>query len=208
MRRGMAIEAFKLLRNIEGALDHGVAVAFGLQAWFALDGLFERYRRRRVLRHQLAELVDLRVRHLQNAADIAQHAARLQCAEGDDLRHLVAAVALLHVTDHLVATVLAEVDIEVRHRHAFGIKKALKEQPKANRIEIGNGQRIGYERPGAGSAAGTNGYALFLCPLDEVGNNQEVTGILHAGDHAELEIESFAILINGVTRRDAGGFET
>src|SRR6185312_12177780 len=43
---------------------------------------------------------------------------------------------------------------------------------------------------------------------DEVGNNQEVTGILHTGDHAELEIESFAILIDGVTRRDAGGFET
>ena len=80
----------------------------------------------------LHELVDLAVGHLQHAADVAQHAARLQRAEGDDLRHLVAAVALLHVADHLVAAVLAEVDVEVRHRHALGIEEALEQQAEAD----------------------------------------------------------------------------
>ena len=97
----------------------------------------------RILRHQLAELVDLAIGHLQHAPDVAQHAARLQGAEGDDLRDLIAAVALLHVADHLVAPVLAEIDVEIRHRHAFGIEEALEQQPEPHRIEIGDGQRIG-----------------------------------------------------------------
>src|SRR3546814_17313558 len=58
--------------------------------------------------------VDLRIGHLQHAADIAQGGARLQLAEGDDLGDAVVAVLVLHVADHLVAAVLAEVDVEVR----------------------------------------------------------------------------------------------
>ena len=168
MCRGVAVETLELERNVEGALDERIAVALGLQLRLAFDRLGERHRRRRVLRHQLAQLVDLPVGHLQHAADVAQHAARLQRAEGDDLRHLVAAVALLHVVDHLVAPVLAEVDVEVRHRHALRIEEALEQQAEPQRIEIGDGQRIGDQRAGARAAAGPDRNALLLRPLDEV----------------------------------------
>ena len=127
MGRGVAVQAFELLRDVEGALHHRIAVALGLQARLVVDRALERDRVGRILRHQLAQLVDLAVGHLQHAADVAQHAARLQGAEGDDLRHVVAAVAFLHVADHLVAPVLAEVDVEVRHRHALGIEEALEQ---------------------------------------------------------------------------------
>ena len=103
--------------------------------------------------HQLAEPVDLPVGHFEHAADVAQRGARLQRAEGDDLRDAVGAVAALHVVDHLVAPLLAEVDVEVRHRHAVGIEEALEEQPEAERIEVGDGQRPGDDRAGARAAA-------------------------------------------------------
>ena len=174
------MQAFELLRDVEGAPDHRIAVALGLQPRLALDRALERDRLGRILRHQLAQLVDLAVGHLQHAADVAQHAARLQGAEGDDLRDAVAAVALLHVADHLVAPVLAEVDVEVRHRDALGIEEALEQQAEADRIEIGDGQRIGDQRAGAGAAAGADRNALRLRPLDEVGDDEEVAGIFHA----------------------------
>ena len=41
---------------------------------------------------QLGEPVDLAVAHLQHAAGVLEHRARLQPPEGDDLRDLVAAV--------------------------------------------------------------------------------------------------------------------
>ena len=78
VRRGVAIEALELERDVEGALDDRIAVALGLQARLAVDGLGERHRRGRILRHELAQLVDLAVGHFQHAADVAQHAARLQ----------------------------------------------------------------------------------------------------------------------------------
>ena len=70
---------------------------------------------------ELAEPINLPIGHLQNAPDIAQHAPRLQRAEGNDLRDLIAPVFLLDVANDFVAPVLAEVDVEIRHRNPFGI---------------------------------------------------------------------------------------
>ncbi len=151
----------------------------------------------RVLRHQLAQLVDLAIGHLQHAADVAQHAARLQRAESDDLRYAIAAVTLLHVADDFVAAILAEIDIEVGHRYALRIEEALEQQPEANRIEISDGQRIGHERSRARAAAGPDRNALRLRPLDEIGDDQEIAGIFHALDDFELERQSFAIVLDG-----------
>ena len=126
--------------------DDRLARRFLGEARLALDRLAERHRVGRVLRHHLAEPVDLAVGHLQHAADVAQHRARLQRSEGDDLRDLVAAVFLLDVADHLVAAVLAEVDVEVGHRDAVGIEEALEEQREAQRVDVGDRGRIGDER--------------------------------------------------------------
>ena len=102
-------------------------VAHVLQHRLAVDRLLQRHRVRRVVGHELADAIDLAVGHLEHASDVAQHRARLKLAEGDDLRHPVAAIALLHVADHLVAPVLAEIDVEVGHRHALGIEEALEQ---------------------------------------------------------------------------------
>src|SRR5262245_4766197 len=207
MGGSMAIEALELLRDVEGPLDHGLAVAFGLQPRLAFDRLPQRNRRRRVLRYQLAELVDLSIWHLQDAADVTKNAAGLQRAEGDDLRHLVTPIAFLHVADHLVPAVLAKVDVEIRHRHALGVEKPLEQQPEPDRIEIGDGECVRNERPRSGTTARTNGYALFLRPLDEVGDDQEIARIFHPRDDTQFEVEPLAVFVNRVARRDAGGCE-
>ena len=50
----------------------------------------------------------------------------------------VGAVLLLDVVDDAVAAVLAEVDVEVGHRHALGIEEALEQQLVAQRVEVGD----------------------------------------------------------------------
>ncbi len=203
MGRGVAGKPFETLRDVEGARHHRILIAKRLQFRLALNRGGERHRRGRILRHQFGQLVDLSVGHLQDAPDVAQHAARLQRSEGDDLRHLIAAVALLHVIDHLAASVLAEVDVEVRHRHAFRIEEALEQQAKADWIEVGDGQRIGDQRSRAGAAARPDRNSLRLGPFDEIRNDQEVTRIVHAGDDVDLEGEPRAIVFFGRARREA-----
>ena len=139
----MTGQPFKLLRDIESARHHRILVTIGLQFRLACDCRRQRHGRCGVLRHQFAQLVDLPVGHLQHASDIAQHAPRLQRTESDDLRHLVPAVALLYILDHFAAPLLAKIDIEVRHRHAFRVEKALEQQAEPNWIEIGDGECVG-----------------------------------------------------------------
>ena len=203
MGRGVPRQAFEALRDVESARHHRILVAKRLQLRLARQCRRQRHRSRGILRHQFCQLVDLAVGHLQHAPDVAQHAARLQRAEGDDLGDLIAPVALLHVADHLVAAILAEVDVEVGHRHAVGIEEALEDQAKPDRIEVGDGQRIGHQRARAGAAAGTDRNALRFRPLNEIGDDQEVAGIFHPLDDAEFETQAFAIFLLADPRRAA-----
>ena len=71
MRRGVPRQAFEFLGNAKSAFDHRIAVGFGLQLRFVLDRFGQRNGRCRILRHHLAQFIDLPVRHLQHAADVA-----------------------------------------------------------------------------------------------------------------------------------------
>ena len=58
------------------------------------------------------------------------------------VRDAISAVLVTNVVDHLAATLLTEVDVEVGHRHAFRIQEAFEQQVIAQRIEIGDAQAI------------------------------------------------------------------
>jgi hypothetical protein len=120
--------------------------------------------------------------------------AGLQLAEGDDGGDPVVAVLVAHVADHAVALVLAEVDVEVGHRHALGIEEALEQQAPAQRIEIGDLERPRDQRARSRTAARPDRHAVVLRPLDEVGDDQEVAGEAHLLDHVELVGEALLVL--------------
>ncbi len=157
----------------------------------------------RILRHELGELVDLSERHFEHPADVAQDAARQERAEGDDLGDAVGAVALAHVGDHFVAAVLAEVDVEIGHRDAFGIEEPLEQETKSERIEIGDGERPGDDRARARAAPRPDRNAFSLRPLDEVGDDEEIAGELHVDDDVELEGEALRIVLLRASGREA-----
>ena len=152
----------------------------------------------RLHRYELRQLVAEVVAEVKHPAAVAQHGARRQRAEGRDLRNALSAVFVPDVIDHAVAPVLAKVDVEVRHRDALGIEKALEQQVVAQRIEIGDAERVGDQRSRAGSPAGAHRNAVRSCPADEVGDDEEVAGKAHLHDGADLESEPLAVACSGV----------
>ena len=90
------------------------------------------------VRHQLGDAVHVREGHVEHAADVLDRRARAQRAEGDDLRHLLAAVLLGDVLDHLAAAVRAEVDVDIGHADALRIEEALEQQAVLQRVDIGD----------------------------------------------------------------------
>ncbi len=193
MRGGMAVQPLKLQGLVDQVTDSVIVPVLRLQHRFLFQRLLQGDRIGRIVRHHLGNPVDLAIGHLQHPPDVAQHRAGLQLSEGDDLRHLVMAVLVLHVADDLVAPVLAEVDVEVGHGHAFGVQEPLEQQAIAQGIQIRDGQNVGDQRPGTGPAPRPHRDALALGPLDEVGNDQEIAGEIHVDDDAEFQVQPFPV---------------
>ncbi len=204
----MAIQPLKLQRDLEQPLHALVVVAHLLQARLAVDRLLQGDRLGRVVRDQLGDLVHLAERQPEDAADVAHRRPRLQLAEGDDLGHPVGAVFAAHVVDHRVPPLLAEIDVEIRHRDAFGVEEALEQEVELQRIKIGDGQRPGGDRAGARPTPRTDRDAPRLRPLDEIGDDEEIPRKSHCGDDTQLVVEPLAIARPGRRVGPPGGHAT
>ena len=165
-----------------------------LQLRLHLQRLFQRHRLHAFDRHQLGELVAISVGHVEHTADVADHRLGTQCAEGGDLRNGVVPILVLDVQDHLLAFVLAEIHVEVGHRHPLRIEEALEQQIVGKRIEVGNPQRVSHQRTGTGAAPRPDRHVVVLGPVDEVRHDQEVARKTHLNDGAQFEFEPFDVL--------------
>ncbi len=193
--RGVPRQAFELACGVDQDRDLLVGAPLLVEPRLHLEGLLDGRRARRVVRDELGDAVDLAVGQPHHPADVADHGAGLQPAEGNDVGDAVVPVLLTYILDDLVAPVLAEVDVEVGHRDALGVQEALEEEPEAQRVEIGDLQRPGGDRAGPGAAARAHRDPLPLGPADEVRDDQEIARELHLDDDFELELEPIAVAL-------------
>jgi hypothetical protein len=172
----VARQAFQLLRQLDQRA-HLVFLAVALgQQWLDLHGAVDGDVLARLVGDQLADAVAEGVAHVQHAPDVADRRARRHGAEGGDLAHRVLAVLALDVVDDAVAVGLAEVDVEVGHRHPLGVQEAFEQQLILQGIEVGDLQRIGHQRSRARATPRPHRATVVLGPVDEVAHDQEVTG--------------------------------
>ena len=186
-------QPFQLQRKIEQPPDLRIGLVLGSEFRNAIECAFKRPGVRRVIGNELGQPVDMAVAHLEHTAGVLQHSTRLQPPEGDDLGHLVATIFRLNIADHFLAPGFAEVDVEVRHRDAFGIEEAFEQQPQLDRVKIRDRQRPGNDRPRARSTTRTHGDAVFLRPFDEIGNDQEIGRKTHGRDDVQFELQPIPI---------------
>ena len=144
---------------------------------------------------ELGDDVAVGVAHVERAADVADHAARGHRTEGDDLRNMVVAVLAPDVIDNLAAARIAEVHVDIRHRHALGIQKALEKQSVLHRLDIRDGQAVGNDAARRAAAPRTDGNADALGVAHKVGDDQKVVDKAHALDHVLLIFELRALLL-------------
>ena len=160
MLAGVARQSFERARGVDQRAHVLLLFVALLQQRFLFQRLVERHVE--LVRDELGELVDIAVRVIERAPDVAHHRLGRHGAEGDDLADPVLAVAAGDVFDHAVAPLHAEVDVEVRQRHAFGIEEAFEQQLVADRVELGDAETPGHERTGARTAPGPTGTPLLL----------------------------------------------
>ena len=92
------------------------------------------------------------VRHVERQLLHARHVLNgVLCghgAVGDDVRHLVVSVFVFHPFEHLSASVVIEVGIDIGQRYTVGVEETLKQKVVFNRVYLRNAQTVGHNRTG------------------------------------------------------------
>ena len=143
-----------------------------------------------LVRNHLRQAVGVGVGEIVDARDVADDGLCAECAVGDDVGDAVLSVFLADVVDDLAAAAHAEVDVEVRRRHALGVEEAFEEQLEAQRVEIRDPEQVGHDAAGTRAATGADGNAVLFCPRDEIPDDEEVVEEACLRDDAEFEIET------------------
>ncbi len=125
------------------------------------------------------------LRQPQHLADLAHRAARPEPHHGGAQRRPVAAVALEHPLDHLLAPLVLEVDVDVRRLAPAGGDEALEQQVAFHRVDRGDAEHEAYRRVGRRPSALAQDPLLPGEPHDRV-HRQEVRRVVQLPDQAEL----------------------
>ena len=185
--RGVPGDALEVAGEVDDPLDRRIGLDLLAQRRRDLERLVEPDPE--LVRDRLGDPVDLAVGVAQHAADVADRGPGQHRAEGDDLGDVVLAVLAPDVGDDLLAPSVLEVDVDVGHRHPVRVEEALERQLVEDRVDRRDPQRVGHDRARRRSPAGGLDPLLAGEP-DEVGDDQEVAGVAHRQDHAELVVEA------------------
>ena len=142
---------------------------------------------------RLRDAVRLAVRHSEDARHVADGRAREHRVERPDLRDAIGAVLLRDIRDDLVAAVVHEVDVDVREGVALEVQEAVEDEPVADRIDVGEVDRVVHERS-AGRAAHGREDPVLARVADEVLHDEDVSRIAELADDGQLLVEPFAQL--------------
>ena len=107
---------------------------------------------------------------------------------GDHVGHLggaLASVLVVDVLDHLLASLVLDVEVDVGRAVAFQRQETFEEQPELDRVGLGDTERVTH-RAVRGAAPPLAVDVVHATELDDVDQHQEVAGEVELVDHVEL----------------------
>ena len=134
----------------------------------------------------LGDPVTHRVGMIQHAGRVAHRGTSLDGGERDDLRHVVAPVAVGGVADQVVAVPRVEVHVDVGHLAAAGVEETFEQQVVVQRVQVGDAEAVGDGAAGGAATAGAHPDAVGARVADEIPDDEEVRGETHRGDNPQL----------------------
>ena len=187
---GVARHAFEFFRRVDDLAHAVIALVEAAQLRGEGKGALQRHAQFKG--HQFGDAVRFLIGHVHHPAHVADDGAGGHGAEGDDLRHVIRAVAAAHVVDHLPAALVVEVHVDIRHGNALGIEEALKEQIVLDGVDGGDAQAVGDDGTRAAAAPRPHAHAVGARVVDKIPDDEEIIHIAHAGDDAQFVFHALA----------------
>ena len=115
---------------------------------------------------------------------------------GDNMRHIFLAVFFRHIAQHIGASVVVEVNINIGERYTVWVKESLEQQVVFHGVNLGDSQTVGHAasgcRPTAGSHTDTQ---LFSGCSYKVLHYKEVSWETHSLHYVQLELYQFLYVV-------------
>ena len=121
-----------------------------------------------------AQSVAHAIRLAKHASRVANGVLRLQLAERDNARHVVFAIEILDMLNDFLASLVLEVDVDIRHLNAFGRQEALEQQAVRQGIKVGNAHGIRANSACGRATARAYGNTILSRPANVFLDNEEV----------------------------------
>ena len=109
--------------------------------------------------------------------------------------YTLVAVLLRDPVEHIRTPVIVKVHVDIRHGDTVGVEEALEEEVIANGVDVGDAETVGYGRSCGRSTARAYEDAHITGGSDEVLYDEEVPREAHAGDDAQLEVDTLTYLL-------------
>ena len=106
------------------------------------------------------------------------------------MRNVVLSVLLRDELEHLTASRVVKVDINIGHRDAVGVEEAFKQEVIFKRIDVGDAERISDGGTGGRATSRTHPHTHLTRVVDVVVDDQEVARKAHRLDDVELEVDA------------------
>ena len=145
-------------------------------------------------RNEFCNHVRLRKRKVERPADVPDRASGRHGAEGHDLRDMVVSVFLPHIVDNFASSRVSEVHIDIGHRHALGVQKALEEEAILHGVDLCDMKRIRYHRACRAAAPGADRNTRAFREIHKVPHDQEVVRKAHLLDHVNFVVHLRPVL--------------
>ena len=195
MGAGVADGAFQSA----GRIDQGAIPNVGVDEANEIRSLIEGARecRPEPRGDELCDFINLAVVHAHGAADVANRGLGPHGSEGNDLGYVAFAVPFGGPLDHLAASIVLKVEVDVRHLAAFQVQEALEHEAGLNRVDVRDAQRVENQARGS-TAPHSHEYSVVVSEIPDVFGGEEVVGESGLVDYFELVCEALLDLIGHV----------
>ena len=101
--------------------------------------------------------------------------------------HVGGAVSLSHVVEHDFASVVVEVDIDIRERYTVGVQESFEKEIVLQGVDLRDSKAISHHRAGCRSTARADAHAAGAAFADKVFHYKEVARETHGLHYVEFE---------------------
>ncbi len=139
-----------------------------------------------LVRYHLRRLIDLGIRDVQSSSHIPYNSPGCHGSECNDLCHLVLTVFVYDIIDDFRPALIAEIDVDIGHRHSFRIEEPFKKQIVSDGIYAGYTKCVCHKTACGRASARSDTYAVFPCIPDKIPDDEEVIHISHLPDDLQF----------------------